>query len=337
MYSGINIEKALKLGWPLVDVRSPGEFSQGHIPGAVNIPLFSDEERAAIGKVYKQQSEEKAIELGYRFVNPKLNDFITVSRELAPDGKLIVHCWRGGMRSNSFAGHLSDNGFADVKVINGGYKSYRHFISEYLASEFDIRLLGGYTGSGKTYILHKLEKLGHQVIDLEGLAHHKGSAFGAIGQQEQPTTEQFGNLLYESVSKLNPAKPIWIEDENINIGRVEIPESFFAGMQASRLYFIDIPKEERAKHLVSEYTNCDVQLLKDSVSRISKRLGGQNAKMATELLEAEKYYEVALITLSYYDKAYLKVKYTHEDKDVVHIPLERVEHFENALKIEKYL
>ena len=117
MVSEINIEKAYSLDWPIIDVRSPGEFKKGHIPDAINIPLFSDDERAHVGTVYKQQSREAAIELGFEYVKPKLENFITDSFKVAPKGKVIVHCWRGGMRSQSFAKHLAENGFSDVKVV----------------------------------------------------------------------------------------------------------------------------------------------------------------------------------------------------------------------------
>jgi tRNA 2-selenouridine synthase len=337
MYSEINIENAISSGLPIVDVRSPGEYKQGHIPGAINIPLFSDEERARVGTVYKQKSEKAAIELGYKIVNPKLDSFVSESLSVAPEKKLIVHCWRGGMRSNSFAQHLSENGFTDVKLIAGGYKAYRSFVSEFLSQHFKINLLGGYTGSGKTYILKELKKLGHQVLDLEGIAHHKGSAFGSIGEHEQPTTEMFENYLFNELRNMNSTAPIWVEDENINIGKAVIPAQFFSQMQAAKLYFIDIPMHERAKHLVNEYTNCDISMLADPIMRISKRLGDQNARMALQLLESRNFYEVALISLSYYDKAYLKVKQTHDSKNVIQIPMNSVSHYKNALEIEKYL
>ncbi len=337
MYSEINIENAISSGLPIIDVRSPGEYKQGHIPGAINIPLFSDEERAQVGIVYKQKSEKAAVELGYKIVNPKLKSFVSESLLVAPDRKLVVHCWRGGMRSNSFAQHLSENGFTDVKLITGGYKAYRGFVSDFLSKSFNIYLLGGYTGSGKTYILKELKKLGHQVLDLEGIAHHKGSAFGSIGEDDQPSSEMFENLLFSELRNSNFSLPVWIEDENVNIGKVVIPAQFFSQMQEAKLFFIDIPKEERAKHLVSEYTNCDIRLLAEPITRISKRLGDQNARMALQLLESRNFYEVALISLSYYDKAYLKVKQTHDSKNVIQIPMNSVSHYKNALEIEKYL
>jgi len=152
--------------WPLVDVRSPGEFDKGHIPHAVNIPLFSNKERAHVGTVYKQNSQQEAIDLGYKYVTPKLQWFIDEANNVSPDKNIVIHCWRGGMRSHAFAQHLKDNGFNRVFVINRGYKAYRHEAQNNF-NKGSLILLGGYTGSGKTHILHQIKKEGHQILDLE--------------------------------------------------------------------------------------------------------------------------------------------------------------------------
>jgi len=326
----VNINETLTSNYPIVDVRSPFEYNQGHIPNAVNIPLFSDEERTEIGIVYKKKSEKAAIDLGLKIVNPKLNDFILKARQIAPELKVVVHCWRGGMRSNSFAKLLSDNGFAEVKVITGGYRSYRKYIREFLGKPFRLNVLGGYTGSGKTMILKELEKIGQQVIDLEDLANHKGSAFGGINQAPQPTNEHFENLLYYKLSKLDLSKDVWLEDESRNIGKVVIPDVFFEQMQKAGLYFIDIPKEERAKFLVVDYKSCDRNLLKQSVLKISKRLGGQNVIKALKLIDENKLYEAALITLHYYDKAYLNMMQTRVQNNIIKLDLPTVDKHKNA-------
>ena len=337
MLSEIKIEEAFSLLWPIIDVRSPAEFEHGHIPGAINIPLFSNDERAHVGTVYKQQSKERAIKIGLEYVTPKLESFINNSQKIAPLGKVTVHCWRGGMRSSSFAQHLIESGFNDVRVIIGGYKAYRSHVLNKLATPINLKVLGGYTGSGKTHILNELKKRGKQVLDLEGLANHKGSAFGGIGQAIQPTVEQFENNLFNEWKKLNLHEPIWVEDESHNIGRAKIPMQFFKQMRDAKLYFIDIPKNERAKHLVTEYASCNSQLLAESIQNISKRLGGLNVKNSIELLENENYYEVAKISLSYYDKSYLKGMNNRNSEDVIKIPLPSTNHYENALEIEKQL
>ncbi len=336
MVSEISIQEALELNLPIIDVRSPGEFERGHIVGATNIPLFSNDERAHVGTVYKQQSREAAIELGYKYVTPKLQDFITESFQLAPSGTVIVHCWRGGMRSRSFAQHLSENGFTDVKVITKGYKAFRNHVLDSLASLTKLKVLGGYTGSGKTYILKELEKLGKQVIDLEGLAHHKGSAFGAIGQAPQPTTEYFENMLFDEWRKQKHDETIWVEDESLAIGRVQIPQGFFQQMRSAPLYFLDIPAEERAKHLIEDYSNCDKEELSAAIIRIAQRLGGLNVKNALDNLTEGNYFETALIALSYYDRYYLKGMKKRNKENVHTISLCSVNHYKNALALEKF-
>ncbi len=289
---------------PVIDVRSPEEFRKGHMAQAVNIPLFSDEERAEVGTTYKKRSKEKAIELGYKIVSPKLQLFLEESRKVAKGGAVVVHCWRGGMRSQSFAQHLSDNGFEEVYLIEGGYKAFRNHVLDFFAQPLLLKVLGGYTGSGKTYVLKEMQRLGEQVVDLEGLAHHKGSAFGALGELAQPNSEHFENILFEQWRHFDLSIPIWVEDESARIGCVQLPKPLFEQMREQMLYFLDIPKEERAKHLVEDYAIYDKKALASSIKAIQKRLGGQNVQAALEALESENYFEVAMITLHYYDKTY---------------------------------
>jgi tRNA 2-selenouridine synthase len=337
MISEITIEDALVLNWPIIDVRSPSEFNRGHIIESYNIPLFSNEERAHVGTVYKQQSKEKAIAIGYQYVEPKLEFYTISSQKVAPKGKVIVHCWRGGMRSHSFAKHLTENGFTEVKVIVGGYKAFRNYVLHSFSRPANLKVLGGYTGSGKTFILNELQKRGHQVIDLERIANHKGSVFGGIDQNKQPTVEQFENNLFKQWRVFNLENPIWIEDESHRIGKVSIPMQLFKQMRIAQLYFIEIPKEERTKHLVTEYSKCDDLQLKKSIYKIEKRLGGLNVKNAVEALNEQNYYEVAKITLQYYDKLYLKGLNKRDSKNVIKMALPTIHHYKNALKIEKLL
>jgi tRNA 2-selenouridine synthase len=333
MVHEIEITDFLSTKIPLIDVRSPGEFMKGHIPDAINIPLFTDDERAHIGTVYVQQSKEKAITLGYRYVNPKLSDFIIQSQKIAPDGKVVVHCWRGGMRSRSFAQHLSDNGFRDVSIIRGGYKAYRTYLHNTFDIPFDLNIVGGYTGSGKTLVIQQLHKSGFQVVDLEDLAKHKGSAFGAIANQMQPTVEQFENNLFEVWRKLDYRQTIWLEDESHNIGGVNLPMNLFNQMRNSPLYFLDIPKEERARFLVSEYANTDTGSLTESIRKISKRLDGQKTKEAYEFLNVGNFYEVAFLVLNYYDKTYLKGMRFRDPEKVIIIQRNDIDPVGNASTI----
>ena len=291
---------------PLIDVRSPGEFFIGHIPNAINLELFTDEERAVVGTAYKKESKERAIEIGFEYVKPKLNDFITKSVVTAPNKEVAIYCWRGGMRSNAFADHLIENGFEKVYVIEKGYKAFRNYVLQFFEQPFNLKVLGGYTGTGKTEILHSLKKKGQQVIDLEGLANHRGSAFGGIDLPPQPTTEKFENNLFSILQNLNHNLPIWVEDESRLIGQVAIPNVFFNKMREMPVYFLDVPLEKRTKHLVSIYASLSHHKLGDAISRITKRLGYDNAKFAQEALEKRNYHKVVEITLIYYDKYYLK-------------------------------
>lgn len=291
---------------PLIDVRSPGEFTTGHIPNATNLELFTDEERAVVGTAYKKESKERAIEIGFDYVKPKLNDFITKSILIAPKKEVAIHCWRGGMRSNAFADHLIENGFEKVYVIEKGYKAFRNYVLQFFEQSFNLKILGGYTGTGKTEILHSLKKKGQQVIDLEGLANHRGSAFGGIDLPPQPTTEQFENNLFSVLQGLNHNLPIWVEDESRLIGNLAIPNAFYNKIREMPVYFLDVPLEERTKQLVSTYASLSHDKLADAISRITKRLGYDNAKFAQEALEKRNYHKVVEITLIYYDKYYLK-------------------------------
>jgi tRNA 2-selenouridine synthase len=335
MVREISIDEFLTLNLPLVDVRSPGEFLKGHIPGAVSIPLFTDAERAQVGTLYKQVSAERAMEAGLRYVHPKLDDYILHSNKAAPDGYIAVHCWRGGMRSRAFAGHLSDNGFKEVYVITGGYKAFRNHVLSYFDTPFRLWIIGGYTGSGKTDILQYLSESGQQTVNLEGLAHHKGSSFGAMGQEEQPTSEQFENNLFEVFRKLDSNLPIWLEDESHNIGGVNIPINLYTQMKKNPVFFLDIPKEKRALRLLEEYASFEPELIGDAIRRISKRLGGQHTKSALQFLEEQNFYDLAMIVLTYYDKSYRKGLQFHDSDQVYTISLNETDPIENAKVILK--
>ncbi len=339
MLKDIDISTALKLSdkLPIIDVRSPGEFEKGHIPGAINIPLFSNSERADVGTAYKKQSKEKAMEIGLKYVEPKLDDFIQQAREIAPDGRVIVHCWRGGMRSKAFAKHLYDNGFADVSTIIGGYKAFRNYALDSFSKEAKLCTLGGYTGSGKTYILHQLGDMGDQVIDLEGIANHKGSSFGGIGQGEQPTIEQFENNLFWKWKNLDYSKTIWVEDESHRIGSVNIPMNFYENMRSKPVLFVDLPQTERVKHLVTEYATFPKSELAISINHISKRLGGENTKKALQSIENGDFEYVAEITLKYYDKYYLRGLNKRENqKNIFKMDLSTINFKQNAKKIKEF-
>lgn len=288
----------------LLDVRSPGEYEHGHIPGALPFPLFSDEERAAVGTLYKQKGGEAAMELGLEFVGPKMADFVRRARQLAPERRLAIHCWRGGQRSGSMAWLLRQAGL-DVVTLEGGYKAYRRYVLEtFEQTPLKIVILGGRTGTGKTKILHCLRDMGEQVIDLEQLAHHKGSAFGFIGEAPQPQVEQFENELFDVIRALDPGRRVWIENESHSIGRVFIPDGLWRRMKTAPLWNVTIPENARIENLLADYTLTDKADLEKAFLKIGKKLGGQHLKAALEALDRDDFAEAARIALRYYDKTY---------------------------------
>jgi tRNA 2-selenouridine synthase len=305
---------SLSQGHLVIDVRSPKEFNKGHIPHAVSLPLFSDEERARVGTLYTQTGRYQAIEAGLEIVGPKMADFVRFVRPLVRDNKIFVHCWRGGMRSGSMAWLFDTMGY-EVYTLRSGYKAYRHMVLEGLARPAHYIIIGGRTGSGKTDILHHLRDRGEQILDFEGLAHHKGSSFGALGESPQPSTEQFENTLYLKQSKLDLSRTIWLEDESKNIGRCSLTNELWAHMCQSPLIVLDIPLEVRVRRLVQDYGAMPPQGLEGAIRRIERRLGNEAMKDALRHLAELNLSEVARITLRYYDKAYdhsLAVKQTKD-------------------------
>ncbi|HEV8080664.1 MAG TPA: tRNA 2-selenouridine(34) synthase MnmH [Chitinophagaceae bacterium] len=309
----IDIEKYMQLSnqHPVIDVRSPGEFNHAQIPNAYSLPLFTDEERKIVGTTYKQQSREAAIKIGLDFFGVKMKPMVEEVEQLNHK-TVLVHCWRGGMRSAAIAWLLDMYGFK-VYTLTGGYKSFRNWVLKQFDREYKLKILGGYTGSGKTIILHELYRMGNTVIDLEKLANHKGSAFGAIGEKPQPTQEMFENLLSMKLFEVPHTSDIWIEDESQRIGRLIIPNSFWEKMRTSPVYFVDIPFEERLNYLIETYGNFDKEELSDSILRIQKRLGGLETKNATNLLAEKNNRECFRILLNYYDKLYTKGLHNREN------------------------
>lgn len=288
---------------PILDVRSPVEFAHGHIPEAQNIPLLSDEERAQIGICYKQNGRDEAILLGFEIIGPGLGDLVRSAVNIAPEKTVRIHCARGGMRSRSFAWCLETAGF-NVASLDGGYKSYRKWAKEIVATPRAINILGGLTGTGKTRILKKLREQGNQVLDLEGLANHRGSSFGGLGKPDQPTSHHFENLIADTLSKMDPDEPVWIEAESGRIGNCWIPEELFGLMKAAPSVEIVRPIDERLDILTEMYGDCDHMELIEATKRITKRLGGERAKAAIDLIDNNDLREACRIILDYYDRSY---------------------------------
>jgi tRNA 2-selenouridine synthase len=339
----VHIDEFLQLALqhPVLDVRSPGEFNHAHIPSALSFPLFTDEERKVVGTTYKQNSREEAIKIGLDFFGVKMRKMVELAEELvqkeleksespskkqnSPSQKIVlVHCWRGGMRSAGVAWLLDLYGYK-VYTLIGGYKIFRRWVLEQFEKKYAFRVLGGYTGSGKTYVLNELKKNHQTVIDLEDLAHHKGSAFGNIGMPKQPSQEMFENKLALELHHAS-GNTIWVEDESQRIGDVNIPINLWKLWRQQDLYFLDIPFEERLKHIVKEYGKLDKERLVNAIIRIKKRLGGLETRESVNAIVEERVEDCFRILLSYYDKWYSKGMNNREAlKTLLHkIPCETV-------------
>lgn len=338
---------AASKGALLLDVRSPAEYKHAHIPGAVSLPLFTDEERAVVGTRYKQVSRQAAIKVGLDYFGPKMRPMVekveelissypltvgntTASRQPQTANPVFIYCWRGGMRSGAVSWLLNLYGF-DVTVLMGGYKAFRNHVLKTFEQPYSFKILGGYTGSGKTEALQQLKIQGEKIICLESLALHKGSAFGNINMPPQPSQEMFENLLstelnnvngqWSMVNKINDGQSltthrspftIWLEDESQRIGSVNIPGALWRTMRASPIYFLEIPFEERLKHISEEYSQCSKEKLSAAIERIKKRLGGLETKNALQFLDEGNCVECFRILLHYYDKFYLKGLHSRE-------------------------
>jgi len=317
---------------PVIDVRSPAEFEHGHIPGAINLPLFTNEERSIVGTLYLQKGSSEAIMKGLELIGPKMKDFANVALDMAPGKEILVHCWRGGMRSNSMAWLLNTIGIK-AYTLEGGYKTYRRYAQSYFSKPFRLIVIGGMTGSGKTEVLERIESKGKSVIHLESLARHKGSVFGGIGMPSQPSTEQFENDLFTSLMQFNLEEPIFIEDESLAIGSVFIPKPFFDQISKSKHVNLDVPFNRRMHQLVESYTGGDNEYLISSVKRIEKRLGLANAILAIEHINNHQMIKAVEIVLHYYDKVYTRSMNLHKQKEVTEIAVNNESLEEIAFKI----
>ncbi|MFN8308739.1 MAG: tRNA 2-selenouridine(34) synthase MnmH [Chitinophagales bacterium] len=287
----------------LIDVRSPAEFLRGHIPGAVNMPLFSNEERAQIGTLYKQAGKREAVEAGLEIVGPKIPSFVQFVKPLVSNNTIYIHCWRGGMRSGSVAWLMETAGY-EVFTLSGGYKSFRHFAAVELSKPRPYLILGGPTASAKTPVLHQLQRAGEQVLDLEAIAHHRGSAFGAIAQPDQPTQETFENRLFEKLIDFNSDQPVWVEDESRGIGKCFLPPNFRDQLRQSPLFFIERNKEVRIKEAVRCYGDASKEELIACFEKIERRMGSEAMRKAVQHVHANELEAAVALALHYYDKAY---------------------------------
>jgi tRNA 2-selenouridine synthase len=289
---------------PVVDVRTPAEYKQGHIPIAHNIPLFTDRERKSVGISYKQEGKREALMKGLDIAGPKMTSYVRKAQKIARNQQLLVHCWRGGMRSESMA-WLFETAGMECHLLEGGYKSFRQYVLSSFSHDLHCIVVGGLTGAGKTAVLKSLAEQGEQILDLEGLAHHKGSAFGNLGEKEQPSTEHFENKICWELLQMDRERTIWIEDESRSIGRNILPAGIFNQIRSSPVIFLDVPRAERVDRLVKDYAGFSADELGEGIRKISKRLGGSITQKAIQSLNSGDYRLTAEMMLRYYDKTYL--------------------------------
>jgi tRNA 2-selenouridine synthase len=334
---------------PLFDVRSPSEFAHAHIPNAINLPIFTDLQRAEIGTTYKYNSVQDAIKIGLKYFGADLTKYIDrveTSLTSNTDKKVLLHCWRGGMRSAAMAWLLDFYGF-EVILLDGGYKAYRQMVLQSFTLPIKFNVLGGYTGSAKTEVLLALKESGEAVIDLEGLASHKGSSFGALGLPTQPTQEQFENNLHKELleyirinehGELHQKNRIWLENESQRIGLVNIPKALFENIIASSLYILQIPFEQRLNFIVEHYGKFTKQELIDAVLRIQKKLGGLETKNVISFLEEDNIFGAFDLLLKYYDRQYLLAsrRYKREGKKINAETINIIENAKSILDNSKY-
>ncbi|MEO6302838.1 MAG: tRNA 2-selenouridine(34) synthase MnmH [Bacteroidia bacterium] len=338
----LNIEEFLRLNI-ILDVRSPGEYEHAHIPEAISLPLFTNEERKVVGTAYKQESREKAIKIGLDYFGTKTVKIIETVEKIVSERKIAkevgLHCWRGGMRSAAVAWLLDLYGFK-VYLLTGGYKIYRHWVLEQFTKKYDLQILGGYTGSNKTGLVQELKKKKESVIDLEMLAGHKGSAFGNLDHLPQPSQEMFENLLAKELFSISFAKKnIWLEDESQRIGLINIPLPFYHNMRNSAVVFLNIPFEERLNHIIVDYGNFSKEKIINAIIRIKKKLGGLETKTAINFLLEDDVRNCFAVLLKYYDKLYLRNTYKREnaEKIITQIDLTTVDVNINSEKIIEHV
>jgi tRNA 2-selenouridine synthase len=337
---------ALHRQHPVLDVRSPLEYQSAHLPGAISFPLFSDEERKVVGTAYKKESREKAIKIGLGFFGPKMVAMVETAEQLCAkqstglpgsDKTLLVHCWRGGMRSAGVAWLLGLYGF-NIYTLKGGYKMFRRWVLSRFELPYPFKVIGGYTGSGKTRVLRALKEMEESVIDLEALANHKGSAFGCLGEDKQPTQEMFENRLAIELDEMwARKKEIWIEDESRRIGDLNIPSALFTRITTMPLVFIDMPFEERLAAIIDGYGKFDKTALADAVLRIKKRLGPNDTKSAIDYVSGGDIENGFRILLKYYDKQYAKSMEVDDKTNPIDTTRIRVTHMDDAEKAKLIL
>ena len=294
----------------IIDVRSPAEFEIDHIPGAINMPVLYNEERAEIGTMYKQISAFHARRYGGAIVARNISKHILASlQDKSAEFRPIIYCWRGGQRSNSFAQICSDIGWQTC-LLDGGYKAYRKSVLTDLETNtpsIKLILISGSTGTGKTRLLKEIQQNGGQILDLEELANHRGSLLGLRPGEKQPNQKYFESLLLQSIKKLDQNEPVFVEAESSKIGEIQIPKHFFSLMKTAPLIEIYMPLKKRAQFLVKEYEylQTHTETLFKLFDAMFYRHGEEKTNVWRELADNKRWHELAIeLICSHYDPAY---------------------------------
>ncbi|MCK5912792.1 MAG: tRNA 2-selenouridine(34) synthase MnmH [Desulfuromusa sp.] len=314
MQETIELEQALeqqRKGTLIIDVRTPAEFAETTIPGAVNVPIFSNDERIEIGTVFKEQGKRDARKLGVRLVAPKiplLMDRVEELRQGHP-GPVIVFCWRGGMRSLAMTSFMNLAGIPARQML-GGHKGFRRKVLDYFEQQQwpPVFVLRGLTGTGKTRVLQQLQQMDYPVIDLEGLANHRGSAFGALGLEQQPSQKKFDALLWARLEQLKNSPYLVTEGESLHIGRVVVPKSFHQAMQVQTSLWLTASLDVRTQIILEDYPALDQlrEQFKRPINALKERLGSQVVAEFLELLDTGQWDKlVHELMVRYYDPLYL--------------------------------
>jgi tRNA 2-selenouridine synthase len=313
----IELDKALALrrkGALLVDARTPAEFAEATIPGAINVPIFSNEERALVGALYKQQGKLVARKRGVELVAPKIPQLIEqVDRAYRQtNGPVIVFCWRGGMRSLALTSFLNLVGIPARQLI-GGHKAFRRHLCRFFEGQTwpAIFVLRGLTGVGKTRVLHQLQQQNYPVVDLEGLARHRGSAFGALGLPPQPTQKMFEARLWERLEQLATADYLVTEGESLHIGRLQVPKTFHRAMQDQPSLWLTASLELRARIILEEYPALDQlrEQFEKPILALKEKLGKKTVEELLLLLASGDWQTlVRELMVRYYDPLYLHTR-----------------------------
>jgi tRNA 2-selenouridine synthase len=299
----------------IIDVRSPSEYEEDHIPGAINLPVLDDTERAQVGTIYKQDSPFTARKIGAALVSKNISQHL--SQHFAAKGKdyhPLIYCWRGGQRSNSMALVLTQIGWR-VTLVEGGYKTYRTYVRnqlEQLPEKFTYRILCGLTGSGKTYILRKMHLSGFQVLDLEALGNHRGSLLGEEWDNRpspQPSQKYFESLLLQKLQSFNPSETVWVESESNKIGQVYLPISLWNKMKQASCVELQVPLSTRVSYLLQEYPHLTTHpdFLKVKLEKLKSRYSKEKIWEWYYLIDTQQWnLFVEDILKSHYDPTYYK-------------------------------